>query len=302
MRALLYEYKKNKVCPYIIFAVLILLVGNVIIGFLYHDSTFGNRDRLEEERQFFVTALEEAGEDADVFIQETCEEKISIISYCIEHDIPYGQLSIYSNFVKNNMLLGLIICLIALVSYNFVAVEDENGTWKNLILASKGRLDKIYFRKKIAAVLAVILVNLIFILVAFLYGAIRYGNWNDVNISYAEGQIILSSYSNQIQNVIISGMVRGTVYSSLAFLIACSFRRSKIALISLIVLTLGESTINNFLNNFKISKFLPFHYLEILENFHDYPVKTQIIAMIYVAFMLAIFHVVSYTIIKRKFI
>lgn len=300
MRCLRHELKKINIIKFIVALLIFLTVGNIAIGFLYNEKQFSSQKALMQERNIYVEAKENIDQEDSYGIEDICDEEIAKIDYCMDNDIPYKQLSVASNLVKNGLFVSIITIFIMMIVYNIVAVEDENNTWKNLLIINKINYKRIHVRKKIAGLLAALGIVIIFIGFVLLFGTIRYHSWGNVNLLYQDGKIVLGKYNNEIINMIICLIVKGIVYSSIAFLIACMTKKSRIAIVIPIVLLMFESTIKSVLEQFKISNILPFKYMNILENVSSFGMKEIVLAMIYMLVLLICMDIGSYYAIRNK--
>lgn len=300
MRCLRHELKKINIIKFIVALLIFLTVGNIAIGFLYNEKQFSSQKALMQERNIYVEAKENIDQEDSYGIEDICDEEIAKIDYCMDNDIPYKQLSVASNLVKNGLFVSIITIFIMMIVYNIVAVEDENNTWKNLLIINKINYKRIHVRKKIAGLLAALGIVIIFIAFVLLFGTIRYHSWGNVNLLYQDGKIVLGKYNNEIINMIICLIVKGIVYSSIAFLIACMTKKSRIAIVIPIVLLMFESTIKSVLEQFKISNILPFKYMNILENVSSFGMKEIVLAMIYMLVLLICMDIGSYYAIRNK--
>lgn len=300
MRCLRHELKKINIIKFIVALLIFLTVGNIAIGFLYNEKQFSSQKALMQERNIYVEAKENIDQEDSYGIEDICDEEIAKIDYCMDNDIPYKQLSVASNLVKNGLFVSIITIFIMMIVYNIVAVEDENNTWKNLLIINKINYKRIYVRKKIAGLLAALGIVIIFIGFVLLFGTIRYHSWGNVNLLYQDGKIVLGKYNNEIINMIICLIVKGIVYSSIAFLIACITKKSRIAIVIPIVLLMFESTIKSVLEQFKIANILPFKYMNILENVSSFGMKEIVLAMIYMLVLLICMDIGSYYAIRNK--
>lgn len=300
MRCIRHELKKINIIKFIVALLIFLTVGNIAIGFLYNEKQFSSQKALMQERNIYVEAKENIDQEDSYGIEDICDEEIAKIDYCMDNDIPYKQLSVASNLVKNGLFVSIITIFIMMIVYNIVAVEDENNTWKNLLIINKINYKRIHVRKKIAGFLAALGIVIIFIGFVLLFGTIRYHSWGNVNLLYQDGKIVLGKYNNEIINMIICLIVKGIVYSSIAFLIACMTKKSRIAIVIPIVLLMFESTIKSVLEQFKISNILPFKYMNILENVSSFGMKEIVLAMIYMLVLLICMDIGSYYAIRNK--
>lgn len=300
MRCIRHELKKINIIKFIVALLIFLTVGNIAIGFLYNEKQFSSQKALMQERNIYVEAKENIDQEDSYGIEDICDEEIAKIDYCMDNDIPYKQLSVASNLVKNGLFVSIITIFIMMIVYNIVAVEDENNTWKNLLIINKINYKRIHVRKKIAGLLAALGIVIIFIAFVLLFGTIRYHSWGNVNLLYQDGKIVLGKYNNEIINMIICLIVKGIVYSSIAFLIACMTKKSRIAIVIPIVLLMFESTIKSVLEQFKISNILPFKYMNILENVSSFGMKEIVLAMIYMLVLLICMDIGSYYAIRNK--
>lgn len=300
MRCIRHELKKINIIKFIVALLIFLTVGNIAIGFLYNEKQFSSQKALMQERNIYVEAKENIDQEDSYGIEDICDEEIAKIDYCMDNDIPYKQLSVASNLVKNGLFVSIITIFIMMIVYNIVAVEDENNTWKNLLIINKINYKRIYVRKKNAGLLAALGIVIIFIGFVLLFGTIRYHSWGNVNLLYQDGKIVLGKYNNEIINMIICLIVKGIVYSSIAFLIACITKKSRIAIVIPIVLLMFESTIKSVLEQFKIANILPFKYMNILENVSSFGMKEIVLAMIYMLVLLICMDIGSYYAIRNK--
>lgn len=296
MREIKNEWKKINSVGTILALVIFILIGNVIITFLYHESVFVSKKALEEERELYQSALEtcEEGQEDAYKIKDICMEKIAIIDYSIANDIPYQQLSVVSNLGKNILLVNFVVIFMMLLIYSMVSVEYTNGTWKYLVILTKGNYKKIMAKKKLASCTVVVGLALIFFVVAALYGIVVYKDWSHVSLEFVNGKVITGTYNSAVLNVAASVFTKGIVYGSLTFLAATVLKEKKIGIIGIVLMILFENSIYDFLNNFKISHILPYRYMHILENAGEYEGVVIGEAIVYIAVFLVIINLFTY--------
>ncbi len=296
------ELKKINSVSTVIAILVFIFIGNIVITFFYHDSSFSSKKALYDERDMYAETLEtyREGIEDEYDMKDICIKKIAIIDYCIENNIPYQQLSVISNLSKNVLLINFIIIFMLLLVYNLISVEYSNGTWKYLIILNKGNYKRIMLKKKLAVYTIILGVTFIFLVSAIIYGSVVYKEWSNVVIDYINGKIIVTTYTSEIINMIIGLLVRGIVYGSLTFLLAVILKEKKIGIIGMVLLVLFENTIYTFLDNFKVSVVLPYRYLYILENVSDYQALIVGKAVIYIIVFLVLLNLLTYWLLKNK--
>lgn len=142
--------------------------------------------------------------EEELGINEVCDENIAIINYCIENEIPYQQLSIAGNLEKNTLLIGLIIIILIYITYSIVNVEDECCTWKNIYILNKMDSKRIVLKKKMTQYATMLLSVFLFYAIAFIFGMIMYGDWNNIKLEYINGIVIEGNYNNELINILPS--------------------------------------------------------------------------------------------------
>lgn len=301
MRGIRDELKKINSASTVIAMLVFLFIGNIVITFFYHESSFSSKKALYDERNMYAETLETYKEDSEdeYHIKDICIEKIAVIDYCIENNIPYQQLSVISNLSKNALLANFVIIFILLLIYNLVSVEYSNGTWKYLVILNNGNYKKIMLKKKLATYAIIAGLIIIFLASAIIYGIVVYKNWWNVLIDFIDGKVIVTTYTSEIINMIVGLIAKGMVYGSLTFLLAVILKEKKIGIIGMVLLVLFESTIYNFFNNFKISAVLPYQYLHIVENVSDYGPLMVGGAVTYIITFLLLINVLIYWSLKK---
>ena len=301
MRGIRDELKKINSVGTIIAMILFLFIGNIVITFLYHESSFRSKEALYDERELYATTLETYKEDSEdeYDIKNICIEKIAIIDYCIENDIPYQQLSVVSNLSKNALLVNFVVIFMLLLIYSLVAVEYSNGTWKYLVILNKGNYKKIMVKKKLASYLILSGLSVIFLVSVIIYGMVVYRDWYHVSLDFINGKVVTATYQGEVINMIAGLFTKGIVYGSLTFLLAVILKEKKIGMIGIVLLVLFENTIYSFLNNFKISIVLPYRHLHILENISGYEPGIVGGAVIYIAVFLVLINLLIYRFLKK---
>ncbi len=302
MTGIINEMKKLNLRGMLIAMLICFVLSNVVISFLFHDSSFRSQSALEDEKNLYVETLAsiENDKEDEHNMKNICEEKIAIIDYCISNNIPYQQLSVPSNLAKNTIAANFVIIFIVLLVNSLITVEFRNDTWKNIIVITNGNARKILLKKKMAEYLIILGTIVSFLVVAVVYGAVVYRNWSNISVDYVGGAIVVSTYNQEIINMLVSLFVKAVVYGSMAFLLAVIFKEKKIAVIGITLLILFENTIYGFLSTFHFSSILPYRYLHILENVCDYQMATRWKAMGYTVFLLLCVNMLAVYSFKKK--
>ncbi|MDD5866349.1 MAG: hypothetical protein PUC75_01720 [Lachnospiraceae bacterium] len=299
LKGLLYEVRKINLWKYIIALVVLVIVGNIGISLLYHQDEFSHKAAMEAEKNNYQEAYDSIGNNDELGVARICEQEIAIINYSIQHHIPYKRLTVLGNLAMNKYLINLVVLILAICSYDLVAVENENNTWKNIIVATHNNIKQIFVRKKIVEWIVILEGLCIFLFLAIMFGVVRYSDWTNVTVTYLNGQIITGSYNQQIVSMIIKTFVKGLVYADLSFLLACRFKKSRIVLIFVIILIFFDDTIVKLLQDLSFERFFPFKHLFILENIYDYKLIDICVAITYFISMILAFSFFSYQAIKK---
>ncbi|MCR5667547.1 MAG: hypothetical protein K6G05_00665 [Lachnospiraceae bacterium] len=301
LRRIFYELKKIEFYKYLLVMLVILLIGNMGISFLYNEDKFDSIEELEEEKQIYIDAVQSVQGEDQYGVVQTCEEEISIIDYCINNDIPYKQLTIWGNIAKNRNLLGVVLIILLLAIHSVNAVEDDNNTWKNMVVANQNDFRSIFYRKIITIYSLILLLLLFFVGFIVIFGAIRYGTWSNINLYFENDKLIVGTYNFEIIELIVSFIVQGMFYGSVVFLISCIIKKSRTLFIIPIVVMLLEGVIASILERFKnVAGVLPFAKLRIIENLYSYSKVDDIKAIVYILLCIVVMHVFAYYMLRRK--
>lgn len=300
MRCVIDEFRKIEITKYFIILTVLLLIGNMVLGFLYHNSELDSTEALKREKQSCIEARELATKYDDEYkMANYLDEQIELISYSIKHGTPYQQLSIASNFVKNGMLENVVVIIVIIIAYNLIEVERESRTWKNLIIFNKFNRNKILLRKKLATIISIVVAIALFIIMAFAFGFIRYKAWGNVQAVYSNGAVITKNYNSEIFSVIVSIIVKCFIYSEAAFCISFLSEKSRVYIIVPVILLLFEKTIYSFLCNFKWNKVLPYYHLNILENVSYHMNQEVVIALIYILIFAVLLELIGFVSVRK---
>jgi hypothetical protein len=295
MKCILDEWKKIGAIKYFGILIVALLLGNIVIGFLYHNSEGDSVENLQKEKQSYIEMMQIADVSNDEEdIVNKCEEQIALIDYSIEKGVPYQQLGIVSNFVKNGMLENIVVIMVIIMSYNLIMVESENKTWKNLLILNKLNSKKILLRKKAAVGIGILGAIVLFTGIALLFGMIRYGNWGNIQVLYDNGTVTTTNYNSEVINVCISIVMKCLVYAGFAGLMAILFHKTKMGIIVPIILLLMEGNIYSFLSYFKWDVILPFKHMNVLEHITYFRAKEIVIAFIYLVVCFIVMEITSF--------
>ena len=279
MNSIFDELKKISFVKILIVLIIVLVLGNFVINLLYNDNRYDSLKFLEEERENYIEMKNTIGDiEEELDINEMCDENIAIINYCIENEIPYQQLSIAGNLEKNTLLIGLIIIILIYITYCIVNVEDECCTWKNIYILNKMDSKRIVLKKKMTQYATMLLSVFLFYAIAFIFGMIMYGDWNNIKLEYINGIVIEGNYNNELINILPNFLFRSIFYTELTFCLTCIFKKSKVALIIPILVVLFEKNIGDLLKIMKIDSIFPIKYLQIVNEVTANTTKEIIIA------------------------
>ena len=292
MISVINELRKMKIGRVYIAMLIFFVFGNIFISFLYHDNSFQSHEALENERNMYVETLASIENEDEYNLKNICEEKIAIINYCIDNNIPYQQLSVPGNLAKNAVAENLAILFIVLLINNLVSVEYHNDTWKNIFLLTNRNGKIVLLKKKITELAIIIGVIVSFLGVAVVFGVIVYRDWTNITIDYVNGAIMTSTYTHEIINMVVSLLVRAFIYGGISFITAVICKEKTVTVIIITVLVLFEKPIYEFLKILKFSYLLPFDYMHILENVCDYERSIAVKAILYVFLLLIIMNMV----------
>lgn len=300
MNSIFDELKKISFVKILIVLIIVLVLGNFVINLLYNDNRYDSLQLLEEEKENYIEMKNTIGDiEEELNINEMCDENIAIINYCIENEIPYQQLSIAGNLEKNTLLIGLIIIIIIYITYSIVNVEDECCTWKNIYILNKTDSKRIVLKKKMTQYATMLLSVFLFYAIAFIFGMIMYGDWNNIKLEYINGIVVEGNYNNELINILPNFLFRSIFYTELTFCLTCILKKSKVALIIPILVVLFEKNIGDLLKIMKIDSIFPIKYLQIVNEVTANTTKEIIIAISYIIVTAIILSILSVIGVKK---
>ncbi len=288
------ELKKIQFCKTLILIILFLILGNVVIQFLYNDSSYSSLENLQNERNTYISMKNIIDEEDRNEVETLCDKQIAIIDYSIENNIPYQQLTVVSNLVKNEYIINFIIIIIMFCVYSLITIEDENKTWKNLCVLHKGKYVKSLTNKIIAQYVIVIIMFVMITFVALIYGMIIYGNANNIKLIYDNGTIIRDNYNNDIVNIFIGSIIRSCFYSTITYMLACLTKRNKLALVLSIIIFVFEKQIASLFELLHIEWIMPIKHLGVLEEMARSGISNVIISSIYIVTVIIMMYIISF--------
>lgn len=300
MNSIFDELRKISIIKMVLVLMLVLILGNFIIGLLYNDNRYESLQLLEEEKEDYIDMKNTIGDNDDgLNINEMCDKKIAILDYSIDNGITYQQLSIVSNLEKNSLLIDFIIIILIYISYSIINIEDECGTWKNIYILNKADCKRIVLKKKMAEYASVLLSVFLLYAIAFLFGILMYGDWNNIKLEYVNGIVIERNYNNELVNMMSNVLFRAFFYSEETFCLACILKKGKMALLIPILIVIFENNIGHFLEMIKIDMIFPIKYIQIFREVTSNTTKEIIMAITYIVITTIILNILSITGIKK---
>lgn len=294
------EFKKIRVWKYLLSLSVVLLLGNIIISILFNDDGLSSKEALLKEKESYEEIIRELPDEEDSYgIKEGCKEQIALIDYNVEHESFYYQrLSVVSNLAKNKNLINILLIFLILLSGACVSVEDDNDTWKNLIVLKKGKRKDIYINKKVAYFYFIGIVTGIFLIVALGFGLFRYGGFENIKLIYKDGAVKKGTYTGDIIDLLVAIVVKAIVYGGITFYLV--LRHGKvIGTVIPTLMLLAEGMIETFLKGYSIGKFLPFRQMYILENITGQRTGEILVALIYLAIIMVLIDFAAYVRMKK---
>ncbi|MBM7542256.1 ABC transporter permease subunit [Amphibacillus cookii] len=204
----------------------------------------------------------EENEIVNTQIIRTIETEIDLIDYSIENDIPYRPSNVWFFMTKLEMLTLFIIITSLLLGSRVLAVEDENNTWINIIKSCNNR-SSIIAAKLISAIITVVTYFLLFYIIGFIIGLIRFGiNGNDfVTVGWIDGSFEMENMIVSFIKTIGLGMTKAIFYTVLISALNIVIGKNKICVFIGICLVVFNEYISAFLANYKLNSIFPFKYL-----------------------------------------
>lgn len=294
------EFKKIRAWKYLLLLSMVLLVGNIIISILFNDDGLSSKEALLKEKQSYEEIIREMSNEGDAYgINEGCEEQIALIDYNLEHgSFYYQRLSVVSNLAKNKNLITILLVFLILLSGACVSVENDNDTWKNLIVLKKGKRKDIYINKKVAYFYFVGIAIGIFLIVALGYGIFRYGGFENIKLVYIGGDVKKGTYTGDIIDLLVSIVVKAIVYGGITFYLVLRHGKVLGTVIPTLML-LAEGMIEMFFQRYSIGKYLPFRQMYILENITGQSIGEILVALIYLTIIMGLIDFAAYVRMKK---
>ncbi|MBE5903617.1 MAG: hypothetical protein E7275_04955 [Pseudobutyrivibrio sp.] len=291
MKKIIYELKKTNYIKMLLMYTVVLVAGNLLIQIMYNSNS--NSEILEEKKMY-----EEGLEANDEELNELFKKELVIIDYCIENNISYKSLSAITNLEKNKILVPVVLILIVICRCKSITVENENKTWILLKMYIK-EPRRIWVMKNISGVCQTLVMLGLFVVIALLYGTLKYQSFENIKLIYDESRVVVGNYTGDIVNMLSSLTLKAIIYGELGYLMVMCID-SKIVIAGLWLIIVMENNIYNLLSSYRISKLLPFEYFDTFENLVDRNIQQIFVAILYMLGFVIVIKYASLKILKKS--
>lgn len=249
-------------------AILLLIVFGFanavcIIGVERQDivSWKANAEKLYEEYDEALQECKKEGVEEELY--KPFVEKVALIGYSLENDIPYGVTSVFSHMIRVTELLGLLGLFAVYLGSKVYSNEYDSHTWKNLFCTGVEKRN-IYLTKIFFTITYMAAYIVLFLFMSAVVGLIYFGSGDHgIMLSYVNGRIIESNRLAEIVTIYGMSFIKLLFYVFLVHTCIIFTGKKLFSFLGAVVVMMAVPWVNLYFANSMILKFLPFRYLDI---------------------------------------
>ncbi len=265
MKLLKNEVTKNIKWKVLLIALIFILAVN-IVQILIVDK--GNMENWKEDaiqlKQSYTEGLEECIEEGiDERYYSAFEQQIKIIDYSLEHNIPYGVMTMKKHVIRMIDLFRILVIAIVFLISGVVADEYEACTWKNLLMTGISK-SKLLYTKILFCWLYALFLLLCYFIVSVICGIIAFGfQPTSIGLELVDGTVMqVNQYIEILKDYVIFA-IKLVFYATVTVTAVVFLKKGIMALLIASILSFANGFISSIISVDVINDILPFRYLAI---------------------------------------
>lgn len=282
----------------LVMLILLVAVNLIVITSMDRQNSSSWRIHAEELHEEYTDALDLCmKEGLDESFYKIFIEKIALLDYAFQNNIPYGVTTIWNYILNISEILGLFTIFVTYMGYLIYSREYASHTWKNLFCTGAKR-NAIYWTKWLSVICCAGICFLVFLVISGMVGGffleIRGGN---IVLSYENGCVVEKNIFLEIMVRYGLAFIKSVFYISMTHLCILFTEQEILSFFSAIIVMAGAPWITNLLENYRIKTMLPFYYLNMDLGGDS---RELIRCFIILFFYICIFTLISYNRFVRK--
>ena len=241
--------KKNFVITFIVMILSMSLIAAV--SYKSHSNNYDWKEVQKEELESLKQDI--SGNDQDELILEANNQKIQLLSYSLEHNIPLNVTTPWTFVYDVNGTLNLVVIIIMLLSINTINKEYSYKTIKQILIRPYNRME-ILLSKHIFTIAISFIYMLLHFIMALILGYIIFSKNGSAatKIAIVNDSIIEINVIKSIAESYICFFIESIIIITFAMMIAIIIKGNIIPLILSIILWFGGSLITKYLKEYEI--------------------------------------------------
>lgn len=275
IHAELIKVLKRKYIFVIAIIIILLTLANVALtksdfnNSNWKNAALNEYNKLLEIQDNNRNKMSEISNETDLKVLEidmrATQERIEILEYAIDENIPIGVPSII-RFVNDNFLLSyLIVLLIIVLAAHTMQDEYVFGTIRQIFIQTSNRW-KIICSKYFSLLIISFVGILLLLIVSFLFAAIFLNySGGEIELKYIDGIIVQQNIYVVLLKRILAVLALIATEVAIMILLSCIFSKGFIPILVGIGIWIGNNTIYNMISSLPGSRFSIFANIDLTQ-------------------------------------